>query len=167
MSAVKVSNVRLATPTDRGYATGMFEVDISFDDGREFSGALTVPFSGKGVQRGGQCSPAWSDACFFEMVTPDEATAAGTAAREAVKAAVVAWPLAKTARTLTHVERPNADGNFPVQWELTCPHCGSPEWDHIDERGSWGILRCKEGHLSKVAILEHNSEKLFTVHEAR
>lgn len=166
--APRATNVRLFNKHDRGYAMGMFSVDIVFPDGRAFPDALTVPVSSAGVQRtGGQCSPGWSDACHAEVVTPEEAKAAGAAALEAVGEAVGVWPLARTVRTLSRVEQPNEDGNFPVQWELTCPHCGAQDWDSVDERGSWGVLRCQNGHLSKVAIVEHNGEKLFTTVEAK
>lgn len=162
------TNVRLFSKHDRGYAMGRFNVDIVFPDGRAFPAALTVPVSAAGVQRieGQDCS-SWFDASFLHAVTSEEAKAAETAALEAVGEAVGVWPLAKTVRTLSHVDQPNEDGNFPVQWELTCPHCGAQDWDNVDERGSWGILRCQNGHLSKVAILEHNGEKLFTTVEAK
>ncbi len=164
---ITAANVRLANKHDRGYAIGMFSVDLTIADGRVFHDALTVPVTRDGVQRGGQCSAEWSDAIWSDTVTEAEAEAAWTAAVEAVQRAAVAWPLAKVSRTLGRVEKQNADGNFPVQWELTCPHCGSPTWEHTDDRGSWGILRCTNGHLSKVAILQSNGEKLFTVPEAK
>lgn len=159
------TNVRLVTEKDRGVSAGLFAVDIMLADGRKFPAALTASLSAKSLHIAGG-SDAWCNLCPPEV--PFEALeAAEQAALEAVRKAAVAWPLARTVRTLSHVEQPNEDGNFPVQWELTCPHCGTKDWDNVDERGSWGILRCENGHLSKVAIVEHNGEKLFTTVEAK
>jgi len=161
------TNVRLFTKHDRGYALGAFTVDIGISNGRVIPAALVVYVSRLGAQHVEPCSTEWTWVRFNGDVTPQEAKAAEAAALYAVGEAVGVWPLAKTVRTLSHVEQPNEDGNFPVQWELTCPHCGAKDWDSVDERGSWGVLRCQNGHLSKVAILEQNGEKLFTTVEAK
>ena len=160
MSAVTVSNVRLVTEKDRGASAGLFAVDVSLADGRVFPDALTVSMSAKHLRVAGG-SDDWCSLCPPE-VSHDVLEAAETAALEAVRGAAVTWPLAKTLRTPSRLAAPDDKGRVAIEWELECPHCGALDWAHIEERGSWGVLRCQQGHLSKVAILERNGERLFT-----